>query len=159
MHHGPILTNEETQNADVRRSGRIRKIPSRYKDYVMGKQATNQTNNLQVDAEVLNPPSSIDSIALKSVTDPDTLYLWQAKKEPDFPKFMEAMQQEIDAHTKGGHWKIMKRIDVPSDATVLPAVWSMKRKRRIASREIYKWKARLNIDGSRQIQGVHYQDT
>jgi hypothetical protein len=126
---------------------------------MMGNQATNQTNNLQVDAEVLNPPSSIDSIALKSVTDPDTLYLWQARKEPDFPKFMEAMQQEIDAHTKGGHWKIMNRIDIPIDATVLPAVWSMKRKRRIASREIYKWKARLNIDGSRQIQGVHYQDT
>jgi hypothetical protein len=160
MQHGSTQTNEEPQaDAEVRRSGRIRKAPSRYKDFVMGNQATNQTSNSPINAEVINPPSLLDSIALKSVTDPDTLYLWQARKEPDFPKFMEAMQKEIDDHAKGGHWKIMKKSDVPSDATVLPAVWSMKHKRRIASREIYKWKARLNIDGSRQIQGVHYQDT
>jgi hypothetical protein len=69
-------TNEETQtDTAVRRSGRIRKTPSRYKDFVMGKQGTTQTHNLQIDAEVINPPSSLDSFALKSVTDLDTLYL------------------------------------------------------------------------------------
>jgi hypothetical protein len=31
----------------------------------------------------------------------------------------------------------------------------MKRKRRISTREIYKWKARLNVDGSKQIRGLH----
>jgi hypothetical protein len=85
-----------------------------------------------VEAEVLNPPSSLNALSMKSITDPDTLYLWQARKEPDFPKFMEAMQKEIDAHTKGGHWKIMRRSELPSEATVLPAVWSMKRQRHIA---------------------------
>jgi hypothetical protein len=69
------------------------------------------------------------------------------------------MHQEIDAHTKGGNWEIMRRRHIPNTATVLPAVWSMKRKRRISDRKVYKWKARLNIDGSRQIQGLHYQDT
>jgi hypothetical protein len=92
-------------------------------------------------------------------SDPDTMYLWQAMKEPDWPQFKEAMQQEIDAHTKLGHWKIMRRSDLPAGASVLPAVWSMKRKRRIDTREVYKWKARLTIDGSKQRYGVHYDDT
>jgi hypothetical protein len=66
------------------------------------------------------------------------LYLWEARKEPDFPKFLDAMQKEIDEHTKGGHWKIMKRTELPSKATVLPAVWSMKRKRRVSDRPVYQ---------------------
>ena len=35
----------------------------------------------------------------------------------------------------------------------------MKRKRKIATREVYKWKARLNVDGSKQEQGVNFWDT
>jgi hypothetical protein len=35
----------------------------------------------------------------------------------------------------------------------------MKRKRRIATREVYKWKARLNVDGSKQKPGVHFDET
>jgi hypothetical protein len=35
----------------------------------------------------------------------------------------------------------------------------MKRKRRIATREVYKWKARLNIDGSKQEEGINYWET
>jgi hypothetical protein len=35
----------------------------------------------------------------------------------------------------------------------------MKRKRRIATREVYKWKARVNIDGSKQEEGVNYWET
>jgi hypothetical protein len=35
----------------------------------------------------------------------------------------------------------------------------MKRKRRIATREVYKWKARLNIDGSKQEGGINFWET
>jgi hypothetical protein len=35
----------------------------------------------------------------------------------------------------------------------------MKRKRRISMREVYKWKARINIDGSKQVYGLHYDKT
>jgi Reverse transcriptase (RNA-dependent DNA polymerase) len=42
---------------------------------------------------------------------------------------------------------------------VLPTVWAMRRKRRLATGEIYKWKARLNVDGSKQEHGVNYWDT
>eukprot|EP00546_Thalassionema_frauenfeldii_P000512 CAMPEP_0178932584 /NCGR_PEP_ID=MMETSP0786-20121207/22717_1 /TAXON_ID=186022 /ORGANISM="Thalassionema frauenfeldii, Strain CCMP 1798" /LENGTH=505 /DNA_ID=CAMNT_0020609929 /DNA_START=184 /DNA_END=1701 /DNA_ORIENTATION=- len=45
----------------------------------------------------------------------------------------------------------------PEKSTILPAVWQMKRKRDIRTQEIKKHKARLNIDGFRMIQGVHYE--
>ena len=98
-------------------------------------------------------------LAYKATADPDTMYLWQAMKEPDANKFREAMQVEIDDHIKGGHWQLVLRSSVPKGSAILPAVWQMKRKRRISTREVYKWKARINIDGSKQIYGVHYDET
>ena len=56
---------------------------------------------------------------------------------------MEAMEAEVESHQSKGHWKIRHKDEVPVGTKILPAVWSMKRKRRIATREIYKWKARL----------------
>jgi hypothetical protein len=35
----------------------------------------------------------------------------------------------------------------------------MKRKRRIATCKVYKWKARLTVDGSKQRYGIHYDET
>jgi hypothetical protein len=102
----------------------------------------------------------IDTVmAMKSIHDPDTMYLWEAKKEKDYPQFLEAMQKEIDDHTKREHWKLCKCSQVPSGAAVLPSVWSMKRKRRISTREVYKWKAQLTVDGSKQQYSKHYDET
>ena len=42
---------------------------------------------------------------------------------------------------------------------VLPAVWAMRRKRRITTGEVYKWKARLNIHGGKQEYGINYWET
>jgi hypothetical protein len=150
------MAEPEGSEQGIRRSGRIRRQPERFKDYVMTNQSVINDDN--IEWQTINPPE-LEVIAQKSIADPDTLYLWQARKEPDFPRFMEAMQKEIDAHTEGGHWKIVKREELPHEATVLPAVWSMKRKRRISDRQVYKWKARINIDGSKQVRGIHYQET
>ena len=35
----------------------------------------------------------------------------------------------------------------------------MRRKRRIKTQEVYKWKAWLNVHGGQQVHGVHYWDT
>ena len=48
---------------------------------------------------------------------------------------------------------------IPGNKTILPSVWQMKRKRDICSREIKKYKACLNIDGSKMKKGVHYDQT
>ena len=96
---------------------------------------------------------------LKATTDPDTMYLHQAMKEPDAEEFKKAMQKEWDDQLSNGNFTIHHCSEVPEGATVLPAVWQMKRKRDIKTRRIKKYKARLNIDGSRMRPGIHYDQT
>ena len=93
--------------------------------------------------------------AYKAVADPDTMYLHQAMKEPDWMEFREAMIKEVNDQMENGNFTIIKRSKVPKGKTILPAVWQMKRKRDIKTRKVKKYKARLNLDGSRQIKGVH----
>jgi hypothetical protein len=95
----------------------------------------------------------------KAVSDPDTLYYHQAMKEPDKEKFEEGMKKEIDDQFANGNFTVVHKSEVPSDQTVLPAVWQMRRKRDVRTGEIKKYKARLNIDGSRMRHGEHYDKT
>jgi Reverse transcriptase (RNA-dependent DNA polymerase) len=60
---------------------------------------------------------------------------------------------------ENGNFSLVPISQVPKGEAILPAVWQMKRKRDIRTREIKKWKARLNIDGSRMKHGIHYQET
>jgi hypothetical protein len=66
-------------------------------------------------------------------------------KAPDTEQFKEAMRREVNEHTRKGHWRVICKEDVPSHSKILPAVWSMKRKRSIETREVYKLIARLNL--------------
>jgi hypothetical protein len=91
--------------------------------------------------------------------DPDTMYLHEAMREPNKEQFLAAMEKEVSAHTEAGNFIIVPRHKVPQDVLVIPAVWQMKQKRRISTREVYKWKARLNFDGSKQVKGVNYWET
>ena len=95
----------------------------------------------------------------KATSDPDTMYHHEAMMQPDRKKFQEAMSKELKDQMDNGNFTIMKRTDVPKDKTILPAVWQMKRKRDIKTREVKKYKARLNIDGSRMQKGIHYDQT
>ena len=98
-------------------------------------------------------------IANKAVADPDVMYLHQAMKEKDKDKFIEAMRKEVSDQKENGNFIIMERNKVPKDKTILKSVWQMRRKRDIKTREIKKYKARFNIDGSRMRYGVDYDDT
>lgn len=98
-------------------------------------------------------------LAYAASADPDTMYYHEAMREPDRAEFIKAMSKEVKSHTENGVWELVPRSSVPAGTKILPAVWAMKRKRRIATREIYKWKARLNIDGSKQEEGVNYWET
>jgi hypothetical protein len=98
-------------------------------------------------------------LAFKASTDPDTMYHHQAMKQPDREKFKEAMQKECEAHYKEGNYKLIKRDDLPERATLLSSVWQMKRKRKPSTGEISKYKARMNVDGSQMIKGLHYEET
>jgi hypothetical protein len=77
-----------------------------------------------------------------SKSDPDTLNFKDAMNTKDSISFKEAMIKEANAHTDIEHWEVWAKTDVPSNQDVLPAVWAFKRKRRIDTREVYKYKAR-----------------
>jgi len=95
----------------------------------------------------------------KATADPDTMYHHQAMKEPDAEQFKKAMQKEWDDQLQNGNFTVVHRSEVREGVPVLPAVWQMKRKRDIRTRQIKKYKARLNIDGSRMKYGQHYDQT
>jgi hypothetical protein len=98
-------------------------------------------------------------LAYSASADPDTMYYHEAMREPDSAEFIKAMAKEVQSHTENEVWELVPRSSVPPGTKILPAVWAMKRKRRIATREVYKWEARLNIDGSKQEEGVNYWET
>jgi hypothetical protein len=98
-------------------------------------------------------------LAYKATSDPDTLYLHEAMREPDRDKFLDAMMEEAKSQMDNGNFSFKKRGDVPKNCTILPAVWALKRKRDIKTRLVKKYKARLNVDGSRMKKGQHYDQT
>jgi len=101
-----------------------------------------------------------DPIAFAArASDPDTMHFHQAMKQPDRAQWIKSMQDEVQAHCDNGHWEVVHRSTVPENTKVLDAVWAMRRKRRILTQEVYKWKARLNVHGGQQEKGVNYWET
>ena len=98
-------------------------------------------------------------LAFAASNDPDVMYFHQAMAAPDRNEFIKAMEDEVNGQIKNNNFTIIHRSEVPDGKRVLPAVWAMRRKRRIATGKVYKWKARLNIDGSKQIKGQDYWET
>ena len=88
-------------------------------------------------------------LAYKATADPDTMYLHEAMKQKDWSEFRIAMQKEIKDRMKDNNFSIIHKSKIPHKAMVLPAVWALRRKRCIKTDRIKKYKARLNIDGSR----------
>jgi hypothetical protein len=77
-------------------------------------------------------------------------------REKDYKEFKSSMLKEVTDQFENGNFTIVHISEVPSGETVLPAVWQMRRKRDVKTGEIKKYKARLNIDGSRMKKGEHY---
>ena len=100
-----------------------------------------------------------DPLAFLAKSDPDTLYYNQAMKAPDAKEFRLAMQGEVNDHCNNKHWVLCRRSQVPEGVKDLDSVWAMRQKRRIKTKEVYKWKARLKIHGGQQEYGINYWET
>jgi hypothetical protein len=100
-----------------------------------------------------------DPIAFAASTNPDILYYHEAMKQPDRLKFMDAIVQEMNAHIENKNWELMDKATLPKGVKVLDAVWALRCKRDLKTNKISKHKARLNVNGSQQIYGLHYSDT
>ena len=98
-------------------------------------------------------------LAFKSTSDPDTLYYHEAMKMKDRREFIKAMEEEIRDNFKHNNFSVVHKSQVPEGATVLPSVWQLRRKRHIKTGAIKRYKARINVDGSRMIHNVHYTKT
>jgi hypothetical protein len=85
------------------------------------------------------------------------MYYHQAMKEADTKEFLAEVKKEYEAHYKEGNY--IKRSKLPERAKLLSSAWQMKRKRKPSTGEISKYKARLNVDGSKMIKGLHYEET
>ena len=142
------------------RSGRETRRPAWHSDFVAHQvefEAIDQ--DLYVKEDQLRDLDDPILYANEASNDPDTLYMHEALRAPDAQEFKKAMVKEVNDHNDRQHWEIMEKKDVPKGETILPAVWAMKRKRRIDSRQVYKWKSRLNLGGHKMIKGKHYDET
>ena len=76
--------------------------------------------DIEVKQDVL--PSMHPLMAYKATSDPDSMYLHQAMKEPDRANFLTDMLQEVTDQVKNENFKVVKRNQVPKDSTILPCV-------------------------------------
>ena len=163
----PQGRQSEDDTTGLRRSRRSIRSPRRLIEEAMAAELSRDSGPYDVAYEVLAEPKNDEApdenehplLAFAASSDPDTMYFHEAMQQADRKQFLEAAAKEVNDQTKNGNWKLVHKSQVPQDATILPAVWSMKRKRRIMTGEIYKWKARLNIDGSKQTKGVNYWES
>ena len=100
-----------------------------------------------------------DPMAFAASNNPDIMYLDEAMAAPDSKQFREAMAKEVESHEDWQHWELVSKASLPPDTEILPAVWAFRRKRRITTQEVYKWKARLNLHGGKQTKGVNFWET
>ena len=143
------------------RSGRGQSAPTfaeQHGQYYGGRSTSAQAIAGEIFAfQALFAKDEDTATCMAASSDPDTMYFHQAMREPDAPEFLEAAQEEFGKHLKDGTFEIIPLSEVPEGFKLFPAVWAMKRKRKVRTREIYKRKARLNFDGSKQKKGDYDQ--
>ena len=93
--------------------------------------------------------------ANSAVSDPDTMYFRHAMNVNDTTQFLNAAHKEFSDLISKVFLGLIPRIIVTELETLLPTVWSMKQKRQVQTKNMYKYNARLNLDGSKMYPGVH----
>ena len=166
---GRDIDNETAEDQDEIRNTRTPEGEIRgHNDDKLANSNANQDHEYSDPIEIFSMeamyPSELPEVtdpllAYKAVADPDVMYLHQAMKEKDRDMFIEAMRKEVKDQAENGNFSIVRKDTIPKGKNVLKAVWQMRRKRDIKTRAIKKYKARLNIDGSRMIRGIDYDET
>ena len=112
-----------------------------------------QNNQFILQGRLSNP------IDFAASADPDIMYYHQAMQEPDHKQFQTSVLKEIQDHETNQHWEVIPKQDMPPITKLLDMVWAMQRKQRIDTRQVYKWKARLNVHGGQQEHRVNFWET
>jgi hypothetical protein len=162
-----FLVQAQVQEPDPHHEGTIRRSNRTWKPtkrFLEGAEQESYSIPVALQASVYDEDyltfiDDVSPICLLAKTGGDTMYWDQAVRQHDADKFIDAAVDEVNTHQKNGHWAVIAKQDVPNGQPVLDAVWSMKRKRRLLTNEIYKWKARLNLHGGQQEYGINYWET
>ncbi len=64
----------------------------------------------------------VNPFALAASMDPDSMYYHQAMREPDQDKFIQGMQEELDAQIDARNFRLRKQSKIPKGATILSGV-------------------------------------
>jgi hypothetical protein len=96
---------------------------------------------------------------MSATSDPVTTYFHQAMRQEDAPEFLDEAHKEFQNFIERDVIETIPKYLASKGAKVFAAVWSMKTKRRVRTREIYKYKARLDLDGSQMQPGRDYDAT
>ena len=153
----PPMEERETmpEHEGARRSQRTPRRTQRYQDYLTSLQEPEDA--IGEVAITAKPTVTVNTAQANS--NPDVMYWHEAMKQEDRAEFIKAAQKEVQDHSDNGLWEVVKRKDIPKGALISRGVWSCVRKRRLKTREVYKWKSRLAYDGSMQEKGVNYWET
>jgi hypothetical protein len=89
---------------------------------------------------------------------PDVLTHAQMKIQVDANKFVEAQRPEIDGLMDINTFEFIPKIDLPPQTQYLDLIWTYRHKQR-PDGSINKYKARLCVNGSRQIKGIDYTES
>ena len=60
-------------------------------------------------------------------------------RQPDWPNFAETMEVEVEQQISQGVYSLCKLSDVPEGATILDAIWQLRRKRDVCTNDIKKY--------------------
>jgi hypothetical protein len=92
------------------------------------------------------------------IQNPDVLTHTQMKRQVDANRFVEAQRPEIDGLMDINTFEFIPKIDLPPRTQYLNRIWTYRRKRR-PDGSLKKYRARLCVNGSRQIQEIDYTES
>ena len=100
-----------------------------------------------------------DLIMDAHIRDPDTMYYHEAMREPYIDQFLQAVDKEVNTQIESDVIRLVDKEQVPLGTKVFAVVWALRRKKKFLTGKISKYKARMNLDGSKQSKGVHYDQS
>jgi hypothetical protein len=89
---------------------------------------------------------------------PDVLTRAQMKRQVDANTFIEAQRPEIEGLMDINTCKFIPKINLPAKTRYLDIIWTYRRKCHPFG-SLKKYKARLCVNGSKQIQGIDYTES
>ena len=153
------LAPENTTMPEIRRSTRSKQLSQYVKDLVSGEFTTGSKERFPKGLQVPEIEEEITGLAMlarmSEACGLEPRSLNEAMKSPDWPRWKEAMDEELEALKAYKSWEV---VDTPKGVNIVGCRWTFVVKCD-ATGNIVRYKARLVAQGFSQVQGVGFFDT